>query len=420
MNDSNQNKNKEGYLNEKEYLGNEQTTQVQDDNPINSKKEPVKQPWLAAFFNIFFPGLGHFYGKNYKKSGLIFLGFLVTALSFRYIAFNIYLFVFLLIIFIGYYLFQIFDAYLILKRKSPVKPLAHDKWWVYVIFLFVTGYFTDEIPRKSRKSFDRITILNIYSIPTPSMIPTLQPNDILITKRTKNIQRNDITIFKYPKDKNTRYIMRCIGTPGDEVKLIKNKAYVNGKFIDKKNELAYSHIIFSDKKIAPMVFRRNDINHFNFYRKNIYQAYLTPQKANNFSRLGFVDSVKRYNSHKKRDINLFPDSDVFQWNYQNFGPLTIPAKGQTIPINNKNRALYAHVIKYENKNCSISDSLVKINGEKINNYTFKNNYYFVLGDSRDNSLDSRFWGFVPENYLLGKPLYFVWSDDFDRIGKNIQ
>jgi signal peptidase I len=239
-------------------------------------------------------------------------------------------------------------------------------------------------------------LIEADKIPTASMRNTILPGDFILVNRAAyslytprfipltnikipwinliNISKprvNDIIVFQFPgyedeinSDENIDFIKRIIGIPGDTIQIINKLVYVNGK----KLSLPPTALVYS--------------NHI--VQKGI------------------------------KDDRIFPEGE--NWNIDNYGPIVVPKKGMTIQINSENINKWKLPIdrEFNNYAVSVEGTVVNINGEPQRKYTFKNNYYFVMGDNRDDSMDSRFWGFVPYDNIIGKAFIIYWSIGYNN------
>jgi signal peptidase I len=264
-------------------------------------------------------------------------------------------------------------------EREKLRRYVYTIILTFVVALFIRGFF-----------------LEAYRIPTGSMENTLLPGDfILVNKAAYNFStpsnipiinleipkirlfeisnpvRNDVIVFEFPGNANEltpvdreSYVKRIIGEPGDLLQIIDKKIYINGRTIP-----------------APdlVLFDSSDLR---------------------------MDG--------RRGRGIFPaDKD---WNKDNYGPLLIPYKGLTIKLNSKNVKEWGIIIDREIGRKAVNDegTVITINDKPVSSYTFKRDYYFVMGDNRDNSLDSRYWGFVPEDKIIGKAFLIYWSIDFNK------
>lgn len=206
-----------------------------------------------------------------------------------------------------------------------------------------------------------------------------------------SVKRNDIVVFNFPLesdlpiDERKEYIKRCVGIPSDTLTIKNGVLYINNDLFQERQLISETYILNSKECFLP---------------KYVADSFLI-QKAS--IRRNTIDST-RYSP------DVFPNTSSIKWNADNFGPLYIPQKGNTLSLNTKNIHLYERIIQqYEHNALRITTDAIYINNKKVFAYTFKMNYYFVIGDNRYNSNDSRFWGFVPEDHLIGKASFLIYS-----------
>jgi signal peptidase I len=226
-----------------------------------------------------------------------------------------------------------------------------------------------------------------------------------------------------PVDRRDNYVKRCIGIPGDTVEIKMGALYVNNKLIPDNGTQQTSYIVQTNgTTINPKAFERLHISKED-QRMISGSAYLLPLTLDNvklISKFTNVNEVTPVYARKGEFAQyIFPYSSTFNWNEDNFGPLWIPAKGATVKLDTSNLCLYERIIDvYEENDLRTEGDKIFINNKPSDSYTFRMDYYWMMGDSRHNSADSRYWGFVPEDHIVGTPK-FIWLS-IDKEGKGLK
>ncbi len=280
---------------------------------------------------------------------------------------------------------------------------------------------------------------------------------------------------KKPIDKKSNYVKRCVGTPGDSLEVRDGFVFINDKQLQLSDraKVMYNHIVYSSKGVSSRLL--NEVGADDFLRKFIspplseiqlealkpyvrggnqlpdgkFELYtekkgiplkvlrkyriglekeetpkrklanLTFEMAETLRKNSAIDSVVLDIEVKGRTgINIFPQNASYAWNNDNLGPIYIPEAGSTVELTPETLPLYKKIIRdYEKNTVSVSGNQVLVNGEPASTYTFQMDYYWMMGDNRDHSEDSRTWGYVPANHIVGKPV-FIWLS-FDNFEESI-
>ncbi|KPM31678.1 Signal peptidase I [Croceitalea dokdonensis DOKDO 023] len=358
-----------------------------------------------------------------------------------------------------------------LPMTTLAAPMVHDT----LPIVGTPSYVADVNPETYKESF-----WNKFQLPYMRLpgFETPEKNDIVVFswpadtvqqffKKSKGVRK--------PIDKKSNYVKRLVGTPGDSLAVVDGYVHINGKQLklSDRARLMHDYMVYSNKGVSSRLLKEVDAD--DYMRKYIptnlsqgqvnalrsmgiaagtdengkpaiytdkkglsidvirqlslnlseeaprrRQANMTKAMADALRNNNGIDSVVMINTPAGTPGgNIFPQSPYYRWNMDNFGPVYIPEAGATVEINKKTIPLYKKIIRdYEHNDVKVEADRVLINGKEAKSYTFKQNYYWMMGDNRDHSEDSRAWGYVAEDHIVGKPV-FIWLS-FDNFQDGIK
>ena len=302
-------------------------------------------------------------------------------------------------------------------------PMVHDT----IPLIKAKSYmFSDDFSKRKTSWFNKfqlpyLRLPGFQKIHRNDIVVFNQPADTLLDMNDFHPSRN----YYKPVDKKTNLVKRCVAIAGDSLEIRDGYVYINGKrtVLPDRAKPQYNFIVNTGgQTISERVLRKRYGVREQIIRLQDggYVLTLTDKEAKRIKKNPAVKKVTKYIRPRGTDTDIFPYMPFLGWNIDNYGPIYIPKKGATVQINKMTLPFYKRIItEYEKNDLIINGDEILINGKDTNSYTFKQDYYWMMGDNRQNSLDARYWGYVPFDHVVGKPvlIWFSWEKNASGINK---
>jgi signal peptidase I len=276
---------------------------------------------------------------------------------------------------------------------------------------------------KGLRNVERMDIV-VFNFPAGDTVALKCPNPdyyTLCQERGRDVVWNNKEIFGdiiyRPVDRRDNYVKRCLGLPGETLQIRDGIVYINGKAVPQPKNVQYFYYVetdgtFIDEDLYDELGISMDDRHG---QGNQYILPLTAAMKQTLESKPWVQTIQRIQPDAGETLITYPVGVDYGWTHANYGPIWIPKKGAKVDLTVQNLPLYERCIRnYEGNTLEVKGGQIYINGKVATSYTFKMDYYWMQGDNRDNSLDSRYWGFVPEDHIVGTPSIILISFDKDH------
>jgi len=265
---------------------------------------------------------------------------------------------------------------------------------------------------------------SVYLFPGRTNYPFEYRSGQLNPNKAEAIRSGRVSLITRPRDKRDHYVKRAIGLPGEMLEIRDRKVFIDGESIEDPENVQHSYIVSYWPRKVPEEWSDAGISQDDYITSgNKAIIHLSEEQREFMLKERAAMTIKHVDKNRERGVHMYPHDPTYHnnWNVDNYGPILIPAKGLTIKLDPAFHQRYWRAIKVyeENPSYEARDGKYYLEGKEITEYTFKQDYYWMMGDNRHNSEDSRIWGFVPYDHVLGKPLFVWFSIKEGNLGNGV-